>query len=85
MPKAPPPKSKAGSMKSKSTPEKKVNVPSKSTAARNGVTYGNGTADDPWVLKTPSLSSEFQAWRDEAASPRRAGGEHASVVPAALS
>ena len=30
------------------------------------VTYGSGTADDPWILKTPSLTSEYQAWRDEA-------------------
>jgi len=27
------------------------------------VTYGSGTADDPWILKTPSLSSEYQAWK----------------------
>ena len=27
------------------------------------ITYGSGSADDPWVLKTPSLSSEYQAWR----------------------
>lgn len=33
------------------------------------VTYGSGAPDDPWVLKTPSLASDFQAWRDEAASP----------------
>lgn len=30
----------------------------------NSVTYGSGTADDPWLLKTPSLSSEYSAWRD---------------------
>lgn len=30
------------------------------------ITYGSGTEGDPWVLKTPSLASEFQAWRDEA-------------------
>lgn len=29
------------------------------------ITYGNGTEDDPWILKTPPLSSEYQAWRDE--------------------
>jgi len=29
------------------------------------VTFGSGTAADPWILKTPPLSSEFQAWRDE--------------------
>ena len=28
------------------------------------VTYGSGTAADPWILKTPSQTSEFQAWRD---------------------
>lgn len=33
------------------------------------VTYGAGTEDDPWVLKTPSLTSEYQAWRDDAAKP----------------
>jgi hypothetical protein len=25
-----------------------------------------GTADEPWILKTLSQSSEYQAWRDEA-------------------
>jgi hypothetical protein len=29
------------------------------------VTYGAGKKDDPWILKTPSLSSEYQAWRDD--------------------
>ena len=24
---------------------------------------GSGAADDPWILKTPSLTSEYQAWR----------------------
>lgn len=33
------------------------------------VTYGAGTQDDPWILKTPSLTSEYQAWRDQAAKP----------------
>ncbi|MCA9556716.1 MAG: hypothetical protein KDK07_08490 [Bauldia sp.] len=33
------------------------------------VTYGTGQADDPWLLKTPSLSSEYRAWRDEEADP----------------
>ncbi len=31
------------------------------------VTYGSGEPGDPWVLKTPSLTSEYQAWRDGAA------------------
>jgi len=28
------------------------------------VTYGTGVADDPWILKTPSQTSEYQAWKD---------------------
>ena len=35
----------------------------------NSVNYGTGAADEPWRLKTPSLSSEYQAWRDENANP----------------
>lgn len=31
----------------------------------NMITYGSGTEADPWLLKTPSLASDFQAWRDE--------------------
>lgn len=31
----------------------------------NTVTYGTGVAGDPWILKTPSLTSEFEVWRDE--------------------
>jgi hypothetical protein len=30
---------------------------------------GSGTKEQPWALTTPSGSSEFQAWRDEAADP----------------
>ncbi|MBO6676138.1 MAG: hypothetical protein JJ908_13780 [Rhizobiales bacterium] len=33
------------------------------------ITYGAGTADDPWKLKTPPGSSEYEAWRDESADP----------------
>ncbi|WP_421856099.1 DUF6855 family protein [Oricola sp.] len=33
------------------------------------VTYGTGAADDPWILKTPPQTSEYQAWRDEATDP----------------
>jgi hypothetical protein len=29
----------------------------------------DGTPDDPWTLKTPPGSSEYQAWRDESADP----------------
>ena len=35
----------------------------------NDVTYGSGTKEDPWILKTPPLTSEFQVWKDETASP----------------
>jgi hypothetical protein len=30
---------------------------------------GNGTKDDPWVLKTPSGGSEYTAYRDESLIP----------------
>jgi hypothetical protein len=30
---------------------------------------GSGTKDDPWVLTTPSGSSEYQMYRDEALDP----------------
>ena len=33
------------------------------------VTYGTGEEADPWILKTPSQTSDYQAWRDEAAKP----------------
>jgi len=29
----------------------------------------NGTPEDPWTLKTPPGSSEYQAWRDESLDP----------------
>ena len=30
---------------------------------------GAGTKDDPWILKTPTLRSEFQMYRDESLDP----------------
>ncbi len=30
---------------------------------------GKGTEKSPWMLKTPPGTSDFQAWRDEAANP----------------
>jgi hypothetical protein len=30
---------------------------------------GNGTEESPWKLQTPPGTSEFEAWRDEAAKP----------------
>lgn len=35
----------------------------------NRVTYGLGIAGDPWILRTPSLSSEFEVWKNEAIDP----------------
>ena len=35
----------------------------------NADAKGSGTREDPWVLKTPSGSSEYQMYRDEAADP----------------
>lgn len=35
----------------------------------NRVTYGMGVQGDPWILKTPSLTSDFEVWKDEAADP----------------
>jgi hypothetical protein len=32
-------------------------------------TKGKGTKSDPWTLVTPSGGSEYQAWRDETATP----------------
>jgi hypothetical protein len=32
-------------------------------------TNGKGTKDSPWKLTTPPGTSEFEAWRDEAAEP----------------
>lgn len=34
-----------------------------------GAAKGSGTEGDPWVLKTPPGSSEYQMWRDEEADP----------------
>ena len=30
---------------------------------------GSGTKNDPWILKTPSLKSEYKAYRDETLEP----------------
>ena len=30
---------------------------------------GQGTPDDPWLLRTPPLASQYQAWRDVALDP----------------
>ncbi len=35
----------------------------------NRVTYGTGVKGDPWILKTPPLTSEFEVWKDEEADP----------------
>ena len=30
---------------------------------------GSGTRDDPWVLKTPPGTSEYEMYRDDTADP----------------
>lgn len=37
--------------------------------SKGKVTYGTGTPDDPWILKTPSLTSDYKAWRDDSLTP----------------
>jgi hypothetical protein len=39
---------------------------STSETAQMSAPKGSGTLEDPWVLKTPPLTSDFKAWRDEA-------------------
>ena len=39
------------------------------TKGKSGSSAGEGTRDHPWKLKTPSGSSEFFAFRDEALDP----------------
>ena len=34
-----------------------------------GDVKGTGTSEDPWVLKTPPGTSEYQMWKDEEADP----------------
>lgn len=33
------------------------------------VTFGDGSKDDPWLLKTPPLTSDYRAWRDDTLDP----------------
>ncbi|MDO8671966.1 MAG: hypothetical protein Q7O66_11125 [Dehalococcoidia bacterium] len=33
------------------------------------IATGNGTAEDPWVLKTPPGTSEYKIYRDETSDP----------------
>ena len=33
------------------------------------ITYGSGTEEDPWILKTPPLSPEFHVWKDNSKDP----------------
>ena len=35
----------------------------------NMIIYGEGTPEDPWKLKTPPNTSEYEAWRDRDADP----------------
>src|SRR2546428_7141160 len=42
---------------------------SMATKGKSGNAAGEGTCEHPWTLKTPSGTSEFQAFRDEALDP----------------
>lgn len=57
---------KAGATK---PPKEPATNPEASATPPRTVTYGTGTADDPWLLETPSRGSQYHAWRDEAANP----------------
>jgi hypothetical protein len=35
----------------------------------NDIPRGTGTVDDPWVLKTPPGTSEYQMWLDDTVEP----------------
>jgi hypothetical protein len=37
----------------------------------NMITYGSGAKDDPWILKTPPQTSDFEVWKDETTLPPR--------------
>ncbi|HTD82088.1 MAG TPA: hypothetical protein VK723_08070, partial [Thermoplasmata archaeon] len=39
------------------------------TKGKSGSASGEGTREHPWKLKTPSGTSEFLAFRDEALDP----------------
>ena len=55
----------------KATPKKKpaAKAAPKTKAAAPGKLKGDGTQAKPWKLTTPSGSSEYQMYRDEAADP----------------
>ena len=48
---------------------KSTKPPSSTAPAHASGATGQGTSEQPWVLKTPSGQSEFTAYRDEAADP----------------
>ena len=62
---------KKAATSAKKTPAKAtVKKPTKAPAKPKAKSGANlGTADHPWVLKTPSGTSEFRMYRDEAADP----------------
>jgi hypothetical protein len=45
---------------------------------------GSGTADDPWQLQTPPLTSDYQAWRDGDVLHVQAGGTRLSYQARAI-
>src|SRR5689334_8600816 len=71
MPKVPVKKTPAKKTAAKAAPAKKVAAKpaAKSAAPKSSAVKGDGTKAKPWVLKTPSGSSEIKAYRDEASDP----------------
>ena len=57
-------------MKAKSTDKATAKAtPKPKTGAKTASAKGQGTKESPWLLKTPSGSSEFQMYRDETLDP----------------
>jgi hypothetical protein len=57
--------------KGDAAPQKKASAKSAdaASAGTNAAVTGNGTRASPWTLQTPSLASEFVAFRDEQLDP----------------
>jgi uncharacterized protein DUF6855 len=56
-------------MKAKTTPKARAKSPAKAAPKTKATKSGDGTRANPWKLKTPSGSSEYQMYRDESADP----------------
>jgi hypothetical protein len=63
------PAAKAATKPKAPAPKPKAPASKPAAAKSRTVTYGAGTPEDPWQLQTPPHSSEYQAWKDESATP----------------